>query len=450
MKFNFANPERERERERELLGNTLLLCIFKILITFILSSVIVFAKKRYFYNADTHKIINYPILFLFYLLFTLTIYKIFGIDFVKYYKLTLKFKLLYFECKYNNILFILIILFLSFIPVSKINRQDVLELPNENRNANRYMPLKIKSKMAKRNNKMKLLNDKFGIDFNKWFSDRFEKRDELLYLRDMFVASDGIESATFIKLTGTTLYDSYYDYFNSLNIKYHYDNLKLEKVNESLQKFNNFCEAKGIKCYVMIAPHKAQFIKNNKTQKNNFVKEYKLPVINPYSVLEEANKTEGVFYKVDWHLNQYGSFQVWKLLLDNIRKDFSDLPRVKEPKYIYGKYDNKDDISEKYESKLHELTGQIYRYYEPTKSRRPKYKKNIMIIGSSFADMAGLPAMREVFENTYVFVNNKRGINVQLYKTEIEEKKIDILVIYLNNARIGEFENFMESIENLL
>ncbi|MDR3290088.1 MAG: hypothetical protein LBT02_02275, partial [Rickettsiales bacterium] len=329
----------------------------------------------------------------------------------------------------------------------------------------------------KENKPKNILNNTYGYDFNKWFSDRFRKREKLLNVKqkilNKFAISrytiDGIVPNMGIKYLSN-------DYYNSFSGIFALNKNDIQEINEQMQKFYDFCNKNRIKCYIMVSPKKSSFIPGEmnffKTKDNigELNKHLKYKIINPYNYLKKAQQKETVFYYVDDHLSQFGKYTVTKVLLDVIRKDIPDLPDIDENDYkiTFTKQENKNLVySKKYLDKL-------YKRFEDIKGKQPiveqslvdKYKKIYMYdkrkekicndanvfedgynkktiwIGSSYVGHPAPIFTYSIFKNSLVFKNCLGGIKV--YKDIVEEYKPDIIVIHIDYQRIKELRYFME------
>lgn len=220
-----------------------------------------------------------------------------------------------------NAAFLLLFFIMLFIPMTKINRANIS--PAENRVLAKFPPL------FKNNS----LNNTFGVEFDKWFSDRFRFRDELItgYAKLQFV--NKIISAHNTILNSQTQW-----VFNKNLLKY--VTVSPEKEEQILSAFNTlakFSEQHGIKTYVMIVPSKIdlyrQYAKPYAVRDELFTGDliYRLqaksplPLLFPYQELKAASAQNLTFYKTEHHWTDWGAYTGYKALLTRVKQDFPDV-----------------------------------------------------------------------------------------------------------------------------
>ncbi|MBE6384444.1 MAG: hypothetical protein E7048_02130 [Lentisphaerae bacterium] len=200
----------------------------------------------------------------------------------------------------------------------------------------------------------KEINSNFGREFDKWFSDRFYGRNELIALWQKLLANE--EKFRNFSKTGKVYQgkDGWFFYTGDDAIKNFMNTSvftprELQENLKNLTALNNFCKANGISFYYFIGPDKhriygeaiTSFTKNkpdseSKTaqwvrhvQQNSDIK-----VIYPVDVLKKHKKSGLLYYKTDTHWNKAGGYYSYLELCKVIRKDFPDLPLFIPEKYI--------------------------------------------------------------------------------------------------------------------
>ncbi len=272
----------------------------------------------------------------------------------------------------TDIVFLLIFFILLFIPMSKINNAE--RSIAENRRLAVYKPLINKGK----------INYNFGKDYDRWFSDRFNLREETIEINKFinFIINRKAVNGYIDNNTGFL----YMDWeFNHIDI-----NL-IRKNFEYLIRLNNFCKNNNIKLYILITPQKTDiYIPNSKKYKikdnshneflsfiNNIHNKNELKVIYPYNELKTESEHNFVFFKTEHHWTDDGAFTGYKELMKEIKKDF---PQVKvltqddytyfhnkkirgdfNRKFQYGTTCNRIHIPKIFRRKYHKVN---YRYYK--------------------------------------------------------------------------------------
>ena len=220
-----------------------------------------------------------------------------------------------------NAIFLLLFFVALFIPMTKINRANIS--PAENRALAKFPPL------FKNNS----LNNTFGVEFDKWFSDRFRFRDELItgYAKLQFI--NKIISAHNTILNRQTQW-----VFNKNLLKYvTVSPEKEEQILFALNTLAKFSERHGIKTYVMIVPSKIDLYRQyarpyavrDELFTGNLIYRLQakspLPLLFPYQELKEASAQNLTFYKTEHHWTDWGAYTGYKALLARIKQDFPDV-----------------------------------------------------------------------------------------------------------------------------
>ena len=220
-----------------------------------------------------------------------------------------------------NAVFLLLFFTALFIPMSAINDAEFSTI--ENRVLAKLPPL------FKNNS----LNNTFGVEFDKWFSDRFRFRDELItdYAKLQFI--NKIISAHNTILNRQTQW-----VFNKNLLKYvTVSPEKEEQILFALNTLAKFSERHGIKTYVMIVPSKIDLYRQyarpyavrDALYSGDLIyrlqAKSQLPLLFPYKELKAASAQNITFYKTQHHWTDWGAFTGYKALITRVQQDFSDV-----------------------------------------------------------------------------------------------------------------------------
>lgn len=220
-----------------------------------------------------------------------------------------------------NAVFLLLFFIALFIPMSAINDAEFSTI--ENRVLAKFPPL------FKNNS----LNNTFGVEFDKWFSDRFRFRDELItgYAKLQFI--NKIISAHNTILNRQTQW-----VFNKNMLKYvTVSPEKEEQILFALNTLAKFSKRHGIKTYVMIVPSKIDLYRQyagpyavrDALYSGDLIyrlqAKSQLPLLFPYKELKAASAQNITFYKTEHHWTDWGAYTGYKALITRIQQDFSDV-----------------------------------------------------------------------------------------------------------------------------
>ena len=334
--------------------------------------------------------------------------------------------------------------------------------------------------------KKKGFNDKYIADFEKWFDTRYVFKRKLIEYR----------ANTLLTLFNRNEY-GFYDKKNETLHKY--GDLKHRKVKDSakgvehLIKLNEFAKKNGIDLYVIITPRKEDIYKPSleirkegniiaETTKylRNFKDKNNVKIIYPYDELKAASDKDITYFKIDHHLTDYGSFVVYKVLMDEIRRKYQDIKPLNENdfKFYYDekiradwnrKFDNgflceyigiSDDFCKKYQTTK-------YRYY--THKNYKNLKSNVVDVdfyngaeyfypnGADYKVMlvgtSNIENFSEFIPFTFKHVKKIRinGIKkvkekdefkiIQRYGKEISEYKPDIMIFCISYGNISKLKD---------
>ena len=359
-----------------------------------------------------------------------------------------------------EIVFLTIFGLILIIPASVINNEKYSE--RENRK------LAEKPQFIVNNE----INYNFGKEFDGWFSDRFNLRAEMIkfYNKTRFILTFGTytQNEFYYDKRSQWAFNSGWAQTEDLSAEFpvYYRNIK---------RLKDFCDKNHIKLYILIPPVKMDIysqyypLKLGKDTVKPF-REYinsrmkQNLILYPIEELQKASETDYVFPKGDPHWSEYGAFTAYKILMNNIKKDFPDIKIIDENDFIitknkrartdYGGAYNKGYEYDVLNININNIKTQYTSYqYKNEKnlnnicndinlscsSQFPYgYNKKVYIIGTSFS------------ENLFLFLKysfkdiKKRRINnpVELNKlqfsrweNEILEYKPDIIIICSNGLK---------------
>lgn len=221
-----------------------------------------------------------------------------------------------------EIIFLTIFFVMLFIPMSKINQDEISK--NENRRLAQWQPLITQDGK---------LNYNFGNDFNDWFNDRFNFRYRLIGIYNQIYSR-------FVNVVKTEkgIYNKQTNWMFEKNHSYRalYDKKVQDEIVSNLNKFNSFCEKNNIKLYLLVVPLQQDiYYEEGKPYLSDPEKRMKIVdeiarrtsfnTINSYYEIKKYTKTHQTYYKTDWHWTDDGAFIGYQLLMKNIKKDFKNL-----------------------------------------------------------------------------------------------------------------------------
>lgn len=226
-----------------------------------------------------------------------------------------------------DIVFLSAFFVLLFIPLTCISESEKLEL--ENRMLAKYVPLIQNGK----------INLKYGVQFEKWFNDRFGGRNLFLdvYNRiENFLTRYGNDKV----LVG---FDNWLFYKEENSLR-NFQNLDLfsvqglENAAAYLSAIDDWAKKHNKKFYFLIFPDKnkiyGEFIRgiklinsNDNSRANqliNYLKTYtSVNVIYPYNELIQEKENALLYWKNDTHWNELGAYVAYKKIFDAISADYS-------------------------------------------------------------------------------------------------------------------------------
>ena len=379
----------------------------------------------------------------------------------------LAYKLIFYVADFSNIEklscsdIVLLCLFfgLLFVPMSYISPQKKSKM--ENRMLADYPKLIVDGNF----------NLQYPKEFEEWFNDRFFGRNFLLglYKNIMFNLNK------YYRLNGFGLYKDNWA-FNNSQIYSTLSDKHLQKVQEGIKAYKDFCEANKIKCYIEVVPRKLEFAKekqlrivpkseNDKAKiiAEEVFKQNGFNIIYPLKAMKKANKTDLVYFKTDHHWSDYGAFVGYQELMKEIKKDFPDLVILTEDDFdvfysnevraevnhefligftckmlLLSDKECPKDVDYRYYTHKKEKELSIKEYDQKDKDFYAPYapnKQKVVLLGNSFEENISY-FLASSFQNVLKRrCNEKDGDNLNLsrWKEEIIKQNADIVVLVLHS-----------------
>ncbi len=319
--------------------------------------------------------------------------------------------------------------------------------------------------------------DNFPNDFDNYFNDNFSFRSPLLKIfheikfnvfnippdRDDLVFGD--DGWYFLGGDEKRIYEGR-ENFSDGELKM-FKNLWNERL--------DFLESKNIKSYWLICPTKYQVYDEklpNKVRKSTtenrtaLLTKYlqknspNIEIINPITFLKNKKSLGPMYFKLDNHWNDRAGYEISKLLVSIIQKDFSDLPEQNIDGYTWKEKIKNDgihkaalgisDLSEIVPviASRTEFALPVKKYgfispkdfpyawkYETRFQNKSKGKYRILVIRDSFGD-AIEPFLKEAFEESvFIFDNWKYALDKEI----IETVKPDVILYITLETHLKNF-----------
>ena len=403
---------------------------------------------------------------------------VFILSFFTFYKLVqyiARFKIIE---RNSRIDIIFLCFFFLFLLTPMMYIHDDEWLVTENRRAHPYIPLFVNRQF----------NPNYGTQVENWFNDHFFGRTHLVRLNAF------IQKLNRVISNKAALFDTQTNWlFNDSQINQHIFPDYNPALLESLEQFHSFLSENGITFYLFIVPSKtdlyADFVPGykkipkiqNEDQIRFLEKNASFPVVFPIGALRQAAQKEYVYFKTEHHWTEWGAFIGYQTLMEQIRKDFPNIPAIDETNYtvFYDKrvrgdwerqftlgqtfqmmnlpYDPEKllDVEYKYYTPIHEITPTVtdIPYYKIKSFRNPDPNASaikVFLAGTSMNEnlLQFLPySFRQL---TYYRLNNVQNVSYQdgfkivsKYKNDILKTDPDIFILSINSENIPELLNLM-------
>jgi hypothetical protein len=183
------------------------------------------------------------------------------------------------------------------------------------------------------------LNNTYGYDFNKWFSDRFRKREKLLNVKNYLKIKKTKEMIYFESGWG-----------KKTNTRQHISQKDFEDTNIAIMEMKQWCKKHDIKCYIAYIPNYMQVkrsvigLKNDVAENDNIAqrlndyfksKTFDFEIIDTHH--EVVSRKFDTFYlniyNPDVHPTDFGSYLVYKKTMEAIKNDIPDVKISTEDDY---------------------------------------------------------------------------------------------------------------------
>lgn len=367
-----------------------------------------------------------------------------------------------------DLIFVVIFMILLFIPLTHISNAEKSD--QENRTLATKPNLFIDKK----------INQKYGVEFNNWFNDRFNGRDLFV----TFYNSAKYKMSDHLVVQGRYI-DRNKKWIMASNKSYKlFQDNELQTISRNINKLKKFSSNHNMKFYILIAPTKMSVYgkqilpgyKGTAEQKRtkqaiDYIKEHNnVNIIYPYKEIFELSKHDMAFFKTDPHWTDSAAFVAYQKLMEEIKKDFHDIKVLKADDFDYF-YSNKVRVTQS--AGLH--TGREYnmlkmndetffdtdfKYFEHNNKDKlnvkifsfdeknyevrqyrfaGKTKYNLTLFGDSFGENME-PIIPYNFKDTlrlYTYVPspnlNSTNLNIQRFETDILQNKTNIIVIVFSD-----------------
>lgn len=367
-----------------------------------------------------------------------------------------------------EVIFLTIFFIFLFVPMSYID-QDEISL-KENRTLAKWKPLISNNE----------INYNFGKDVNQWFNDRFNLRTTMvkIYANAKYFLSPDYYTVDNAFANRNTNWISLKPATQKISIS----QKEKEEIIYSLNILNKFCKQNNIKPYIIISPRKEEiyndklypFIKisDNYKEKSKLISELKketgIEIVYPFKELKELSKRDSAFFKTDHHWTDKGAFEGYKLVMEEIKKDFQNIYINNENDFDYilsekvrvlpamGFHNGQTynilnlndksffDTEYKYFKHKNEKNLKHNAFYVENKTlwimdyQYNKTAPNMVLLGDSFT-LNLLPSIVYSFNKSKVlytyFSENENRFMVNKYKDDIIENKPQIFIICFNEPQ---------------
>lgn len=266
------------------------------------------------------------------------------------------------------------------------------------------------------------INNRYGNQFDDFFSDRFFCRDTFLHLyKDVkyFVAPTAGSERVLIGKEGW-LFSKEYDadkMYQNLNL---FTPEELDKIGHNLEIFEHQAKKIGIKrIYFVIENDKESiypeyypnYIKkmNNESRLDQLLtylhKNYpNLTVLNFKQELLKTKETETIFFKTGTHMNNIGAYTVSNLLLKSMQKDFNKIKPL-----------SLDDFNIQESDKFSQegLDLDIYNQLNPAFYSHKNIKNKVMTLKQNTSEK--IEEHKQEHITGRVFINKKAPNNIKIF-----------------------------------
>ena len=269
-----------------------------------------------------------------------------------------------------DIVFLLIFFSFLFVPMSHINQDKISK--QENRRLATWQPF------IKKNGE---INFNFGKDYEKWFNDRFNLRQEFLNLNDFkLFLSNVVITKDVLQGKDGWLFLGWHSSIISYMNKVLFSDKELSNILSYLNRVDMYCKKHNKKFYFVIAPDKSriykEFYPDHIKQISQISKAQQLmDYLEKHSEIKTiylkdkliSKKDKGLLYwKQDTHWNMLGAYYGYQEIMDVIIKDFPGIPVYKVKEYT----------TEKHTGDLYNMAPSILKKEDNIQYKIPKVSAN--------------------------------------------------------------------------
>lgn len=307
-------------------------------------------------------------------------------------------------------IFVAVMVIFLLLPGSCVSKKSISK--EENRKLAPWVPLISDGRV----------NSNFGRDFEAYFNDRFFLRDELLRVNQWLTTFTG----TGFQRTGKVIYGKDNWYFYARNNAYrNYHNLDLfsretlSQLADDLNFIHGLCRKTGKKLYIFIIPDKHKIYGeyfpaaekiypdslSRAEQLTSFIRQHTpIPVLYFYHELHKNKKAGLLYWKNDTHWNSFGAYIAARKMVEIMRQDDPELPRILLP-VSYRKIAYLGDLAYlealeypevRVKRKFKVQGSAVDKPFENTLLVNPRGRGRVLFIRDSFA-VQQLPFLGNVF-----------------------------------------------------
>ncbi len=321
-------------------------------------------------------------------------------------------------------------------------------------------------------------SENFGREFDAWLSDHFFMRKELVALHDSLKALNVYyqNSKAFVGRDGWMFAKNEPD-------PSQLSNATLEKIDNNIAWFKDYCDKEGFKCYIMVLPRKIEFAQNqffnivDSDGTNQIIEKsgHLLPIIFPHTEMMAANEKDLVYFKPDHHWTDWGAYTGYQAIMKRIKLDFPELELCNESAFsIFYREKVRGEINRAFwkghtckalnlpenqcigshtKYRFYNFKGEknlkVKKYNGNSRAIVNPYAKNnlkVALIGNSMEENLA-PFFACTFAETHKIRSNdngQRNLKISRWKKELSEYQPDILILLTHSYRKSELATIME------
>lgn len=336
--------------------------------------------------------------------------------------------------------FIVLLGLCLFIPMSRIS--DAEKSEKENRMLATKPALFVDGK----------INSEYGTQFDSWFNDRFNGRQELLRLYSHIKKSLSADDDSVLKGKDDWLFFKGENSLDNFQNKILFTDTELANVAQYLVDIDDWARKNGKNFYYVIAPDKNKIygehittlkkIRPDSESRTNQLVQYlhentNVKVVYLYDVLMKNKDSGLLYYKQDTHWNDFGAYFGYVEIMNLIKQQYPSLKTVTYSGVEPATWPSGD--LKRMMSGLH--TSDNTQYKRPVIDNNcPKCKKyKVFVLRDSFTE-----ALKRYFDNTFNSVSYKTTVDVTPDDLQYMKNNTDIIIMeqverYLPALRNREF-----------